>query len=163
MTAKQSVINLAKRKPPRSSIEKNIKAALHRRQHLDTGISWVRTHISNRGNEIADREAAFHSVLGTIAEGPHVATQGDITVGRHPRTPEKQLALFQGTERASAPTGLSKPYQPTLGYKPTGPPSGADSTTLARPNLPPATADTTHRMAITSPSTTPDICERESN
>ena len=56
MAAKATAINLAKGAAPRSQFERDIKAALRRREalSLDTGISWVRAHIGIRGNELAD-------------------------------------------------------------------------------------------------------------
>lgn len=69
MVAKATVVNLARGAAPRSGIEREIKAALQRRQEskLDTGISWIRAHIGVRGNELADQAARFHSYRGEIA------------------------------------------------------------------------------------------------
>lgn len=55
------MINMAKGATPKSRIEKEIKAALRRREALalDTGINWVRAHIGIQGNELADLHATF--------------------------------------------------------------------------------------------------------
>ena len=61
MAAYNSVLNLSRGNPPRSGIESRIAAALGNMKDLNTGISWVRSHIGIPGNEIADKEAEFQS------------------------------------------------------------------------------------------------------
>lgn len=60
--------------PPRSGIEINIARELRKRQYLDTGISWVRSHIGIPGNELADQAADFQSHLGEVAKLPNIST-----------------------------------------------------------------------------------------
>lgn len=63
--------------PPRSHIETQIKAALQERgsANMDTGISWVRSHIGMEGNEKADTEAGMRSYLGRLTSEPYIATE----------------------------------------------------------------------------------------
>jgi len=55
---------------PRSGIEVQLTEALRKREHLDTAISWIRSHIGIEGNEKADDAAALASILGEIAGPP---------------------------------------------------------------------------------------------
>ena len=57
MAARNTPRALARGDPPRPGIESRIAEALQQRSHLDTGISWVRSHIGIPGNEAADKEA----------------------------------------------------------------------------------------------------------
>ena len=41
---------------------------------MDTGISWVRSHIGIPGNEAVDRAAEFQSFLGPVAGSPNITT-----------------------------------------------------------------------------------------
>ena len=92
MAAKNTVINLAAGNPPRSQIERDIKQALHRRESLklDTGISWVRSHIGIRGNELADQRATFESHRGQIA-----GEQGPVTEGGIRQTSKESRASYR--------------------------------------------------------------------
>ena len=42
--------------------------------HLDTGISWVRSHIGIPGNDIAGKAADFQSHFGQVAGSPNITT-----------------------------------------------------------------------------------------
>ena len=74
MAAYNSALHLANGNPPRSGLERRINKALRSREHLDTGISGVRSHIGFPGNEIADRAADWQSHLGPVAGAPRTAT-----------------------------------------------------------------------------------------
>ena len=68
------------RKPPRSHIEQDITDALRVRGtvHLHTGISWVRSHIGIKGNELADSEVAAQSFIGQLLSKTLIATETGI-------------------------------------------------------------------------------------
>lgn len=61
-----------------------LKDVLRERGALDTGISWVRTHIGITGNEAVDKEATYQSILavssilGEIAHANQAATEGGL-------------------------------------------------------------------------------------
>ena len=74
MTAYQTALGLALGNPPRSAYEIRLKNALKDRAHLDTAISWVRSHIGIPGNEAADRAADWQSHWGPVAGLPTAAT-----------------------------------------------------------------------------------------
>ena len=97
MAAKATAINLSKGAAPRSQIERNTKAALHRREalSLDTGISWVRAHIGIRGNELADQHATYQSFLGEISGARRTATEGGIRqIAKEARANERLVAGY---------------------------------------------------------------------
>ena len=97
MAAKATAIHLSLGAAPRSQIEKDIKAALHRRDSLklDTGISWVRAHIGIKGNELADQHATFQSFRGEIAGATRTATEGGIRrIGKEARASERAVKSF---------------------------------------------------------------------
>ena len=97
MAAKATAINLSSGAAPRSHIECEIKAALHRRQalSLDTGISWVRAHIGIRGNELADQHATFQSFLDEISGARRTATEGGIRrIAKEARAGERSVAGY---------------------------------------------------------------------
>ena len=94
MAAKATTINLARGAPPRSGINRDVKAALQRReaQHLDTGISWLRAHIGVKGNGIADEHALFQSYRGAIAGDRCTATEGGIRrIAKEARAAERKV------------------------------------------------------------------------
>lgn len=75
-----TVVNLAKGQPPRSGIEKDIKALLNRRLdgNQDTAIAWVRAHVQIPGNEEADALANWSSHLGETKGSRRTVTEGGI-------------------------------------------------------------------------------------
>ena len=95
MAACNTVKNLAKGAPPRSQIEIDIAEELAQRRELDTGISWVRSHIGIPGNEIADQAACFQSHVGEIAGLANVATQEGLRAyGKDIRKGYRQQASY---------------------------------------------------------------------
>ena len=97
MVAKATAINLANGAAPRPQIERQIKAALRRRESLslDTGISWVRAHIGIRDNELADQRATYESFLGEISNAPRTATEGGIRrIAKEARASERSVAGY---------------------------------------------------------------------
>lgn len=76
-------------KPPRSGIEIEIGDLLaeRHRNHYDTSISWVRSHIGIRGNKEADELATVASARGEfIGEEPVVTEVGIRQVSKAFRT-----------------------------------------------------------------------------
>ena len=69
----RTIHNLSKGVPPRSHIERRIKAA--RRSDKDIGVLWVRSHIGIPGNERADERAEYESFLGEVALSPQEGTE----------------------------------------------------------------------------------------
>ena len=66
--------------PTRSDIESQIKHELAKRAaaQMDTGVSWVRSYIGIKGNEVADREAGLCSYSGQLLSKPYTATEAGI-------------------------------------------------------------------------------------
>ena len=99
--AMTTTMNLGRGAPPmaRSGIERDIKAALQRReaQGLDTAISWARAHIGIRGNELADKHALFQlqSLRGEIAGDRRTATEGGIRrIAKETRADERKVECY---------------------------------------------------------------------
>lgn len=74
MAAYRTILGLASGNHSRSGIEMEIAKELHLRSGLDTGVSWVRSHISIPGNEKADKAVDFPSHLGQISRSPNIST-----------------------------------------------------------------------------------------
>ena len=105
MAAKQTLLNLSRGEPPRPEIERRIKEMCRSRDHMDTCIPWIRSHIGIPGNEKADRLAQFTSILGRVRGDQETATEG---------------AKSQGQRIQKKPAGgrrLRQRYRPTLVQK----------------------------------------------
>ena len=100
MAAYHTIRSLAKGAAPRSGIETTITLELAPGRDLDTGISWVRSHIGIPGNEIADQEAEFQSYHGQIASLPNTAThEGLRAYGKAIRKEYRSQATFGSGNR----------------------------------------------------------------
>ena len=75
-----TVLNLAKSKPARSGIERDIKRLLSLRQDRDqdTAIAWVWAHTQILGNAEADALAQWSSYLGQTRGSRRIITEGGV-------------------------------------------------------------------------------------